>query len=274
MELRIESLVEVVKSTKALESLVMDNKHRDQLLELVNQHENRAQDIVAGKSGALFVFLHGPPGCGKTLTSEAIASYTNKPLYDVSTGQLGNTADTILHHFRLHLSRATKWKAIVQLDEIDALCEKREKKDLSGNNILAVLLREMEYFEGIIFTTSNRSAVIDPAMLFRMKKLIHVPQLNADARSQIWKQRVIQSVSYTKATPMEQKRLDQEIDYKALSEKCFNGRVIATIMYRVDAHCSERSKPLTQALLLDFATQMYDELSVAFGMDVSLVKSD
>jgi Cdc6-like AAA superfamily ATPase len=38
-------------------------------------------DVVANKGGASIFLLHGPPGCGKTLTAEAISELLQKPLY-------------------------------------------------------------------------------------------------------------------------------------------------------------------------------------------------
>lgn len=37
-------------------------------------------DVVAGKGSGLIFLLHGPPGVGKTMTSEAVAETLHKPL--------------------------------------------------------------------------------------------------------------------------------------------------------------------------------------------------
>ena len=44
------------------------------------------EDIVAGKGGSTIFLLHGPPGCGKTVTAEAIAEMLEMPLYVVTGG--------------------------------------------------------------------------------------------------------------------------------------------------------------------------------------------
>ena len=52
-------------------------------------------DVVANKGAASIFLLHGPPGCGKTLTAEAIAELLKKPLYVVTAGDLGITASEV-----------------------------------------------------------------------------------------------------------------------------------------------------------------------------------
>jgi hypothetical protein len=52
-------------------------------------------DVVANKGAASIFLLHGPPGCGKTLTAEAIAELLKKPLYVVTAGDLGITAGEV-----------------------------------------------------------------------------------------------------------------------------------------------------------------------------------
>ena len=48
--------------------------------------QGSAEDIVAGKGGSTIFLLHGPPGCGKTVTAEAIAEMLEMPLYVVTGG--------------------------------------------------------------------------------------------------------------------------------------------------------------------------------------------
>ncbi len=57
--------------------------------------EDAGIDVVANKGGASIFLLHGPPGCGKTLTAEAIAELLEKPLYIVTAGDLGISASEV-----------------------------------------------------------------------------------------------------------------------------------------------------------------------------------
>jgi SpoVK/Ycf46/Vps4 family AAA+-type ATPase len=52
-------------------------------------------DLVQGKGEGTVFLLYGQPGCGKTLTAEAVAEHLQKPLYSLSLGTLGTTASDL-----------------------------------------------------------------------------------------------------------------------------------------------------------------------------------
>ena len=54
--------------------------------------------IVDGKGEGTLFLLFGPPGVGKTLTAEAMAESLHLPLYTVSMGELGTSADVLGAH--------------------------------------------------------------------------------------------------------------------------------------------------------------------------------
>src|SRR5271169_6398581 len=53
------------------------------------------RDVIPGKHGGCIVILHGRPGTGKTLTAEAIAEDSEKPLITISVGELGTEAEEL-----------------------------------------------------------------------------------------------------------------------------------------------------------------------------------
>ncbi|KAI1813446.1 hypothetical protein GGS20DRAFT_586473 [Poronia punctata] len=63
----------------------------------------------------------------------------------------------------------------------------------------------LEYYNGILFMTSNREDAIDPAFGSRVHVTLHYPDLNAEAKRHIWEHFIAQSepgntfdeVSYT-----------------------------------------------------------------------------
>ena len=63
--------------------------------------------------------LHGPPGTGKTLTAEGIAELLKRPLYMVSTGELGTRSDQLEIELNKILDVAHSWGAVLLLDEAD-----------------------------------------------------------------------------------------------------------------------------------------------------------
>jgi hypothetical protein len=54
--------------------------------------------------------------------------------------------------------------------------------------MLTVFLREIEYYQGILFLTSNRVGLFDDAIVSRIHVVISFPDLNAADRKAIWEQ--------------------------------------------------------------------------------------
>jgi hypothetical protein len=51
------------------------------------------------------------------------------------------------------------WGAILLLDEADVFLEKRNMHDIHRNALVSIFLRQLEYFQGILFLTTNRVEV-------------------------------------------------------------------------------------------------------------------
>jgi AAA+ superfamily predicted ATPase len=73
---------------------------------------------------------------GKTLTAEVIAEYTKKPLYPINIGELTSDA-SIVSKLQWHFSTASRWDAVLLLDEADVLLEKRSYEDFRRNGIVS-----------------------------------------------------------------------------------------------------------------------------------------
>ena len=52
--------------------------------------------------------------------------------------------------------RAEKWNAVLLLDEADVFLEQRSCHDVHRNALVSIFLRELEYYQGIMFLTINR----------------------------------------------------------------------------------------------------------------------
>lgn len=72
------------------------------------------------------------------------------------------------------------------LDEADVFLERRSVTDLNRNNLVAIFLRSLEYYQGILLLTTNRIGTFDEAFLSRIDVPIYFPALSNDQRAKIW----------------------------------------------------------------------------------------
>ncbi len=68
--------------------------------------------------------------------SIAIAEYAKKPLYPINIGELTSDSN-IVESLQKHFTRASRWDAVLLLDEADVLLEKRSFENLHRNGIVS-----------------------------------------------------------------------------------------------------------------------------------------
>lgn len=61
----------------------------------------------------------------------------HQPLYSMSAGELGETAPEVEDSLELVLELASKWNAILLLDECDVFLEARTTADLRRNRLIS-----------------------------------------------------------------------------------------------------------------------------------------
>ncbi|KAL9088218.1 MAG: hypothetical protein Q9165_006345, partial [Trypethelium subeluteriae] len=188
----VTRLAGVKWETDSINHLELDKAKKATVCSLVGRHKKNSdhiiRDVIPGKGKGLVIVLHGPPGVGKTLTAETVAEFTQKPLLPINIGELTGNVD-VVECLNQVFFLAARWDAIVLLDEADVLLEKRSYEDLSRNGLVSnasVFLRMLEYFEGIMFMTSNRIETIDLAFQSRIHIAIKYDTLTPEKRRRIW----------------------------------------------------------------------------------------
>ncbi|MFY0656340.1 MAG: AAA family ATPase [Neptunomonas phycophila] len=177
---------EIKFRSDAIDKLVLEQAKKDMLLALVTNNVGENNDIVDGKGGGVITLLHGAPGLGKTLAAEVIAEYTEKPLYKVSVGELGTTPDELEERLSKILNIATRWGAVLLIDEADIFLEARTTNDIQRNAMVAIFLRLLEYYEGVLFLTTNRVANFDEAFYSRIMLSFGFGDFVTEARQKVW----------------------------------------------------------------------------------------
>lgn len=131
--------------------------------------------------------LHGPPGVGKTSTAECIAAHMNKPLYPLTSGNLGVRPNDVEDELQSHFTLAERWGCILLLDEADVFLQRRRLNALDINAIVSVFLRQLEYYKGILFLTTNRVGDMDPAFKSRIHVTLEYAPLDRKRTKKIYK---------------------------------------------------------------------------------------
>ncbi|KKY15305.1 putative aaa family [Diplodia seriata] len=190
----VDQIQEVKWNENAFDKLVLPSDHKRLMLSFVEsqiRNKKRFDDVIEGKGQGIVILLEGSPGVGKTLTAEALADRLRKPLYAMSIAELGKSAPELEARLTMILEVAVKWDAVVLLDEADVFLEKRRSTggstdNLERNGIVAIFLRLLEYFRGVLFMTTNRVRAMDPAFQSRIHLNMAYPDLDVSARRAIW----------------------------------------------------------------------------------------
>ncbi|KAI1089479.1 hypothetical protein F5B19DRAFT_376034 [Rostrohypoxylon terebratum] len=201
--------------------------------------EGPSQDLIQNKGRGLVVLLHGVPGVGKTATAEAVAMEYRKPLFVITCGDLGLTPSEVESSLSNVFRLAHLWDCVLLLDEADVFLSQRSKLDMKRNALVSVFLRVLEYYNGLLFLTTNRVGTIDEAFKSRIHMSLYYPPLDKQQTRDIFrlnlsKLREIESQRHAMTgEPMLMVKDSEIIDFagkhyedNARSTGCWNGRQI------------------------------------------------
>ncbi|KAJ7879172.1 P-loop containing nucleoside triphosphate hydrolase protein [Mycena leptocephala] len=246
----VECVTDIEWNDDGFNNLAINPDRRALIKALVNSHANLKEkrsvdDFVTGKGVGLIVNLFGPPGVGKTLTVEATSEHLRKPLYVVSAGDLGTTPTYLEGELAKVFSLAPVWDAIVLIDEADVFLQERGTADVERNAMVAVFLRQLEYFQGILFLTTNRVKQFDPAFQSRIHLSLHYDDLSQSQKESLW--RAFLEKTRTVGPGLSNLSTQQ---LQTLSRNNLNGWQIKNIIKLAVALAGEEETPLTYAHLV------------------------
>jgi len=168
------------------DKLILPEEQTDLIDILTAEMDVLMDDIVAGKSGGTTVLCAGPAGVGKTLTAEVYSEIIKRPLYRVHSGQLGLNVAEMEKALKDTLTRAQRWGAVMLIDEADVYIKRRDD-NIAANAVVGVFLRVLEYFNGLLFLTTNRVDDIDEAIVSRCIAMIKYHTPDKKDRLRIWR---------------------------------------------------------------------------------------
>jgi len=247
LEFTVSGVKEIQWNETAYESLVLEPKTKDIVKALVESHKYHAaesiDDVIQGKGKGLVAVLHGPPGTGKTLTAEGISELLKCPLYMASAGELGTDSRYLESELQKILDICHAWGAILLLDEADVFLEKRNMHDIHRNALVSIFLRQLEYFQGILFLTTNRVETFDDAFQSRIHIALRYDELDHRAKKTIFKIFIerVRVLEKTSLMPF------SEEDYTALARHELNGRQIKNTVRTAQALAVNKGEPLAMS---------------------------
>ncbi len=209
-----------VKANFGFEDIVMNATQRETLQHAIDQMNfkkqvydnwNYTKKYPYGRG--LSILLFGAPGTGKSMCAQVIAHELNLELYRVDLSKVidkyvGETEKSISMIFR----EAKKCNVVLFFDECDTLFAKRSddggSNQASNNNKTALLLQEVEAYDGVSVLATNYKHNIDPAFFRRMKYIVEFQFPDPDTREMLWK------TTIPKGTP-----LGDDVDIRFLAER-------------------------------------------------------
>ena len=181
-------LLSLREPARGLEDIVLSRGNLALVEGLLREH-NRADILQAhGLRPADRALLCGPPGCGKTLAAEVIATELGWPLAVVRTDGvvssfLGETAANLRKLFDFAHASPT----VMLFDEFDALGKEREDATEHGElrRVVNAVLQMLDFYTGrsLIVAATNHEGMLDAAVWRRFDEVLFLkPPTAAELR--------------------------------------------------------------------------------------------
>ena len=159
-------LIEILQPTVKLTDVALPEKTREALLQIIEEQKKSKELLTKGITPTNRVLFCGPPGCGKTLTANALAGEIGIPVAYVKldglvSSYLGQTGTNIRKIFEFVKNK----RIMLFLDEFDAIAKKRDDAHELGElkRVVTTLLQNMDAMPARVFlavaTNLNKNGV-------------------------------------------------------------------------------------------------------------------
>lgn len=268
-DLELGTLAQPVTPRFALSELMLPPAQTRQVEELVVAMENLTRvhyewgTARAWNEGGLAALFAGPPGTGKTMCAEAMATALNLPLYRIDLSQVVNKyIGETEKNLRKLFDAADAADVILFFDEADALFGKRtevkDAHDRYANLEISYLLERMERFKGLAILATNRKKDLDEAFLRRLRFVIEFPLPGPEERLRIWREVIPPGVDTSTL----------DFDFLARRFALAGGHIRAIVFHACLQSASDSApKELTMPAVIRAVQREYEKLERANSLD-------
>lgn len=183
-------LYEILRPEIKLSDVVLPDKQKEILIQIIQEQKDAEELMKNNILPANRLLLCGPPGCGKTITAQALANELNLPMAYVRldglvSSYLGQTSTNLRKVFD-----AVKGQNIVLfLDEFDAIAKKRDDSNELGElkRVVTTLLQNFDNMPSNVFliAATNHQHLLDPAIWRRFNLAIVLELPNEEQREKL-----------------------------------------------------------------------------------------
>lgn len=168
-------LIFLKEPARNFDEVVLSNENREGLEDIIEQHHRCDVLKSYGLRPSDKILFCGPPGCGKTLTAEVLATELERPLAiiridSVVSSYLGETAANLRKVFDFIDSSPM----VALFDEFDALGKEREDSTDHGElkRVVNAVLQMLDTYQGksLIIAATNHEQMLDSAIWRRFEE--------------------------------------------------------------------------------------------------------
>ncbi len=170
-------LLYIKEPVRRLEDVVLSDENSSLLDDILQEHHHKERLKSYGLSPSDRLLFFGPPGCGKTLTAEVIASELSLPLAiiridSVISSYLGETASNL----RQVMDFISNVPMVVLFDEFDALAKERGDAADHGElkRVVNAFLQLLDVYTGksLLIAATNHEGILDSAVWRRFDEVM------------------------------------------------------------------------------------------------------
>ena len=185
-------LVSIIKPNYYLEEVVLSNENKDVINNILAEYHSATKLKSYNLDAKRRLLFCAPPGCGKTMTAQALANEINLPLLYIHmdsliSSYLGDTASNLRKIFEY----AERGKWIIFLDEFDTIGKSREDKNEHGELKRSVntFLQLLDNFKlkTLLIAATNHQQLLDYAIWRRFDEILYFDKPDPDKIKELLK---------------------------------------------------------------------------------------